>query len=245
MSDAEAAEGKGVVEEIISHLCVESGVSLTKPIIWHYDFNRMVYWLILEIDGQEKKWQLSYEKVTDSVNDSNARREIERGLRMYVIPSPGDAESSPEPRRPAVSSNPAFDVFLCHASEDKAFVDPLVQALKDAGISVWYDSDLMSWGDDLRRSIDNGLINSKFGIVVFSKAFLKKKRWTEHELNGLFAKERGGKKAILPIWHDITQEDLASYSPSFVDRVAMMSDRHSVSEIVQKLKELLGGINDG
>jgi TIR domain len=66
----------------------------------------------------------------------------------------------------------------------------------------------MKWGDNLRTSIDEGLLNSRFGIVVFSKAFLKKKRWTEHELNGLFAKERAGVKVILPIWHEVTQEDL-------------------------------------
>jgi hypothetical protein len=241
LSDAEASRGKRFVEDLISRLCTESGVSLTKPVTWFYDSNRMSYWLSFEIDGQEKKWQLSYEKITDSVEDKNVRREIEKGLRMYVIPSPNGANTAAKPDSiPTLPIDPAYDVFLCHASEDKGFVDPLAQALKDAGISVWYDKDLMSWGDDLRSSIDRGLVNSKYGVVVFSKAFLKKKRWTEHELNGLFAKEREGRKVILPIWHDIAQEDLAKYSLSFVDRIAMMSDRHSISEIVGKLKELLG-----
>jgi TIR domain len=78
-----------------------------------------------------------------------------------------------------------YDVFVCHASEDKGFVDPLVAAAKRAGIRVWYDKDFIVWGDGLRASIDRGLANSRFGIVVFSKAFLTKKHWTEHELNGL------------------------------------------------------------
>jgi hypothetical protein len=241
MPDAEAAQGKRVVEDLILRLCTEKGVSLTKPVAWFYDSNRMSYWFTCEIDGQEKKWQLSYEKITDSVEDTNVRREIEKGLRTYVIPTPQSPMSAPKPDSAAtLPPDPAYDVFLCHASEDKGFVDPLAQALKDAGVSVWYDKDLMSWGDDLRGSIDRGLVNSKYGIVVFSKAFLKKKRWTEHELNGLFAKERDGRKVILPIWHDITQEDLAEYSLSFVDRIAMMSDRHPISEIVKKLKEFLG-----
>ena len=68
---------------------------------------------------------------------------------------------------------------------------------------------------------------------MLSKAFLRKKRWTEHELDGLFAKERDGKQVILPIWHDITQNDLAAYSTSFVDRIAMFSDKHSITEIVE------------
>jgi hypothetical protein len=128
---------------------------------------------------------------------------------------------------------------LCHASEDKAFVDPLALALKAAGINVWYDKDRMKWGDDLRSSMNEGLLNSRFGIVVFSKAFLKKKRWTEHELNGLFAKERDGEKVILPIWHEVTQHDLAEYGPAFVDRIALDSRKNSVEEIVRNLQSLL------
>jgi len=132
------------------------------------------------------------------------------------------------------------DVFICHASEDKPFVEPLVSALKADRISVWYDRDKIKWGDDLRSSIDKGLLNSRFGIVVFSKAFLKKKRWTKHELNGLFAKESTGERVILPIWHEVTQDDLAGYSSSFSDRVAMDSQKDSIEEIVRTLKSLLG-----
>jgi predicted aspartyl protease len=164
------------------------------------------------------RWIFTYNgQIGDwSIND-------EKGLAVWVEPPEG-----------------VYDVFICHASEDKPFVEPLVSALKADGINVWYDNDRMKWGDDLRSSIDKGLSNSRFGIVVFSKAFLKKKRWTEHELNGLFAKESYGEKVILPIRHGITGDDLAEYSPSFVDRLAMDSKKHSVEEIVRNLKSRLG-----
>lgn len=132
-----------------------------------------------------------------------------------------------------------FDVFICHASEDKPFVDPLVTALKAAGIKVWYDKDKMKWGDNLRTFIDNGLLNSRFGIVVLSNAFLRGKRWTEHEFNGLFAKESAGRKVILPIRHGITSDDLVGYSPSFLDRISMDSHKNSIEEIVRNLKAIL------
>jgi hypothetical protein len=132
------------------------------------------------------------------------------------------------------------DVFVSHATEDKDFVTRLVKALASAGIRVWYDTNSLGWGDDLRSSIDRGLANSRYGIVVFSKAFLKGKRWTEYELNGLFAKERYGRKVILPIWHKITRRDLAKYSPAFADRVAKVSQRDSISDIVRSLKAILG-----
>jgi len=132
-----------------------------------------------------------------------------------------------------------YEVFVSHASEDKAFVEPLVSALKADGISVWYDKDRMKWGDNLRSSIDKGLLNSRFAIVVLSKAYFKRKRWTEHELNGLFARERAGKTIILPIWHEVTPDDIGEYSPAFVDRIAMDSKKNSIEEMVRNLKSLL------
>lgn len=130
-----------------------------------------------------------------------------------------------------------FDVFICHASEDKDFVDQLTSTLKNDGVAVWYDSFQIGWGDDLRPAIDNGLKNSRYGIVVFSSAFLKKKKWTEYELNGLFSKEKNGQKVILPIWHDITKDDISQYSLTFADRIAKRSD--DIPSIVKEFKNLL------
>jgi hypothetical protein len=50
---------------------------------------------------------------------------------------------------------------------------------------------------------------------------------------------RLGKKAILPIWHKITRRDLLKYSPAFADRIAKVSQRDSISDIVKSLKALL------
>jgi|SRR3989344_256744 len=133
-----------------------------------------------------------------------------------------------------------FDVFICHASEDKSFVNSLADKLKKSGIEVWYDKFQLGWGDDLRSAIDNGLKNSLFGIVVFSKSFLAGKKWTEYELNGLFAREKKGQKVILPIWHEITRDDIAKYSPSLADRFAKSSN--SVNEIIQELKGLISKV---
>jgi hypothetical protein len=90
------------------------------------------------------------------------------------------------------SAEKKWDVFISHASEDKAYVYPLVAALEGAGVSVWYDDQALMWGDDLRPKINHGLINCRYGIVVLSKAFLNIKKWTEYELNGLFAREQAG-----------------------------------------------------
>jgi hypothetical protein len=113
-----------------------------------------------------------------------------------------------------------WDVFVSHASEDKdAVAEPLVHALVEAGLRVWYDRIELSVGDSLRRRIDEGLGSSRFGIVVLSAAFFAK-HWPQQELNGLAQREVGGEKVILPVWYELGVEEVRRYSPMLADRVA-------------------------
>ncbi len=132
-----------------------------------------------------------------------------------------------------------YDVFVSHASEDKeAFVKPLVIALQIAGYKVWYDEFTLKVGDSLRRSIDSGLSNSRYGIVVFSNAFFEK-NWTQYELDGLVDREMNGHKVILPIWHLVSKDQVQNYSPSLSDKKALNSSLSTIDEIVQQLAEVL------
>ena len=56
---------------------------------------------------------------------------------------------------PALADNTRqYDVFISHASEDKEeVVRPLANALKDEGLSVWYDEFELKIGDSLRGKI--------------------------------------------------------------------------------------------
>jgi hypothetical protein len=106
-----------------------------------------------------------------------------------------------------------YDVFICHASEDKGFIEPLAQALSDKGLKVWYDRFELKIGDSLRQKIDYGLANSKYGIVVLSKVFFDK-GWPQSELDALESRQnREGRKVILPVWHEIEAEEVHKRSP--------------------------------
>jgi hypothetical protein len=116
-----------------------------------------------------------------------------------------------------------WDLFISHASEDKqGFVEPLASALSAFGVNVWYDKYTLKLGDSLSRSIDHGLAKSDYGLVVLSPAFIAKK-WPEYELRGLTARELAGGKVILPIWHNISREDLLQFSPPLADKLAILS----------------------
>lgn len=128
-----------------------------------------------------------------------------------------------------------YDVFISHASEDKeSFVRPFVEALQMKGIDVWYDEFELKIGDSLRRSIENGLKNSKFGIVVLSEAFFRKE-WTQRELDGLFAREIDGEKVILPIWHKISKNEVLAYSPIIADMLAINTTNFTINEIAEQI----------
>lgn len=132
-----------------------------------------------------------------------------------------------------------YDVFISHASEDKdGVVRPLAYALRDGGLSVWYDEFELRLGDSLRRKIDAGLAKSRFGVVVLSRSFFGK-GWTNYELDGLVTRSVSGEQVILPIWHEITKKEVVEYSPSLADKVARSTGVHTVEEIADEIIDVI------
>ncbi|MFG1815794.1 toll/interleukin-1 receptor domain-containing protein [Kribbella sp. NPDC049174] len=133
-----------------------------------------------------------------------------------------------------------YDVFICHASEDKDdFVRPLAERLRAEHVEVWYDEFSLKVGDSLRRSIDRGLSQSRFGVVVLSPTFFGK-RWPQRELDGLVAREMAGADpVILPIWRRVEPSDVLAYSPPLADTLAISAASgldHVVRQLVTRIR---------
>ena len=140
---------------------------------------------------------------------------------------------------PTKTSGETYDVFISHASEDKeAIVRPLANALIRKGLKVWYDEMTLKIGDSLRQKIDKGLANSRVGLVVLSPSFIDK-GWTNYELDGIVSKTVSGEQVLLPIWHNITKQQVIDYSPSLADKVARSTTTHTVEEIASEIADLL------
>lgn len=133
-----------------------------------------------------------------------------------------------------------YDVFLSHATEDKdSFVRPLADELKKLGLQVWYDEFSLTPGDSIRQSIDKGLRNSRYGVVVLSRNFFKKS-WTEWEINGLIQRHLSeGRNVIIPVWHEVDVKTVASFSPSLADIVAILSSR-GISNVANQIFGVVG-----
>lgn len=132
-----------------------------------------------------------------------------------------------------------WDVFISHASEDKATVaEPLAAELRARGLKVWLDKTELKIGDSLRRKIDYGLAHSTFGVVILSKSFFAK-GWPQYELDGIIGMSVSGDQRMLPIWHEISRDEIAKQSPSLVDKIARNTAISTVAEIADEIAEVV------
>lgn len=158
-----------------------------------------------------------------------------KGISLSSIPSLVRQDVPP----PYTTNRDTYDVFISHASEDKdGIVRELAEALRDERLRVWYDEFTLRIGDSLRQKIDQGLANSRVGIVILSPAFMKK-GWTNYELDGLVTRSVSGGQILLPIWHNVTKQQVIDYSPSLADKVARSTATHTPAEIAGEIADLL------
>lgn len=141
-----------------------------------------------------------------------------------------------------VEANEKWDAFVCYASEDKdAVARPLHDVLTDAGVKVWFDESTLKLGDRLHKSIDKGILNSGFGIVILSKNFFKKD-WPQRELEALVAKESSGKKIILPVWHNVDAAFIRSKSLLLAGLLGVSTNK-GIENVAEKILEVIKPID--
>jgi len=130
-----------------------------------------------------------------------------------------------------------WDLFISHASEDKWYARRLADLLIEMGVSVWLDEKVLRVGQSLRRAIDEGLSNSRYGVVILSEHFFQKE-WPQKELAALFAREDVGNYLILPIWHSVSATNIKKFSPMLADKVALTTSE-PLDVIARKIAEVV------
>ena len=180
------------------------------------------------------KQQTALQKEHDKAFQEMSRKQNEalNAQRKMIV----EIEKSMEPTSITTKQ---YDFFISHATEDKADVaQPLAEALETKGAKVWLDKFAMSVGDSLRESIDEGLSQSRYGIVILSEVYFKK-FWTGKELNGLFAKQEDGKKVILPVWHNVSKDVVKKNSPILADMLALKTADFTIEELADEFIKLI------
>ncbi|MEA4957142.1 hypothetical protein SDC9_40610 [bioreactor metagenome] len=127
-----------------------------------------------------------------------------------------------------------YDVFISHSSEDKEFTNNLAKKLKGCGFNVWYDDFVIQIGNNIRKTISEGIKNSQFGIIVLSNSFMESD-WANHEYDGLMTLLRE-EEYILPIWHNISLNEVKNFDPSFSNIKALSTEKHTIDEIIEAIE---------
>jgi|GEM_PF-4241421 len=131
-----------------------------------------------------------------------------------------------------------IDIFICHASEDKKDIAfPLKKELEKQGINVWYDETSSQLGDSFNKVINDAIKQTRFALVIFSKSFFVKD-YPQKELAAFIDKEKEGQRVILPIIHNISQDELKNHWPTLGDR-RTISSSEGLDQVVKRVLQVV------
>jgi hypothetical protein len=134
-----------------------------------------------------------------------------------------------------------WDIFISHATEDKnTIARPLSNSLKKRGIKVWFDEFELKVGDSIIEKINEGLIESKNGLIILSPDFFSK-NWTKRELNILTTRMIEKNIKLFPIWHNISIEQIKKVNPILSDIYGISTNKgieFITNEILDKIQPL-------
>ena len=134
------------------------------------------------------------------------------------------------------------DVFLCHASTDKArYVQPFAEELQKQDVSYWLYEAEIRWGAQISSRIDEGLRISRFVVVFLSRDFIRR-NWPQAELSSALRKENSkGQTVVLPILIGDERTVRAIFEKyQLLAGKRCMKWNQGIPSIVSELKRLLG-----
>lgn len=133
-----------------------------------------------------------------------------------------------------------YDVFLSHSNLDKEeYVTELSDKLEEKGLSVFEDVKVFKIGQSQTDMMNFGILNSRFVVVFLSENFIES-GWSEYEFKSFLNREINEKKIIiLPIWHNVTVEEVKNYNPYLVDKYALNTSKQSLDQIVNSINQVI------
>ena len=146
------------------------------------------------------------------------------------------AESQIRDLSNAQAGEKRHDVFISYASQEECIAAQLADKLQEVGVIVWFAKNNIKIGDNIKLSIEKGLQDSKYAIVILSENYLDK-YWTNNELNALFELEEDGNKKILPLTYNLSHERLKEKSILLANKLCLSINKKNIAEVAVKIVE--------
>lgn len=133
-----------------------------------------------------------------------------------------------------------YDVFLSHSHKDKAdYISELSKILTEKGLDVFEDSKVFKVGDSQTNMMNQGIRNSRFCVIFISKNFMESK-WSNYEFQGFLNRIMNDEDVkILPIWHEVSAEEIYEYNPVLPDIFALNTSNQTIPEIADDIYEVV------
>ena len=92
------------------------------------------------------------------------------------------------------------------------------------------------------RSIEDSPIADSESWSSRNRFFAK--GWPNYELDGLVTRAVSGEQLLLPVWHNVSKEEVIRYSPSLADKLARNTAMHTVVEIATEIAAVITGTTE-
>lgn len=77
---------------------------------------------------------------------------------------------------------------------------------------------------------------------MLSHAFFAK-GWSQYELDGLVVREMHDRRQIiLPLWHNISKDEIIARSPSLADKVALQTAASTIADIAEQIAAVIESV---
>ncbi|XVF81827.1 hypothetical protein PTKIN_Ptkin15bG0187300 [Pterospermum kingtungense] len=110
------------------------------------------------------------------------------------------------------SLRPKYQVFLSFRGEDTRhnFTSHLLKALKDRGISVYFDEEKLETGEELSPALLTAVAESQIAVVILSKDYASSS-WCLRELFEIMEWYKKGQLVVVPVFYHIPPSDVRKH----------------------------------
>lgn len=110
----------------------------------------------------------------------------------------------------------AWDVFICHAGEDKAFGRCLYRRLVRIGLRSFLDEESLRVGGDAPAAMEAAVHSSQLAVVLLSEEFFRKP-CPQQELRWFLEGHTASRSTVVPVFLGVTVERCDTQTPAAVE----------------------------
>jgi hypothetical protein len=148
-------------------------------------------------------WLSEYRKLLKTIEVSPAERAGWHALFKHLGITERDVSGGPSQTDQAVAASPAgWDIFIAHASTNKANAEQLYDRLKEGGHSVFLDARTLQPGDYWYREIPRALATARIMVVLIASSDESSHYLHDEIVQAIDRGRTSGSPRVIPVYLD-------------------------------------------